>query len=102
METKAREKLIPLKDVPSLEWLPELAGGRRMHLSTVYHWVNDGRRGVKLQAIRSIGGLCTTEQWLWEFFERLGAPQVAAVERTPSQRDKAVDRAERMLESAGI
>lgn len=102
MDTKAREKLIPLKDVPALEWLPELAEGRRMHLSTVYHWVKDGRRGVKLQAVRAIGGLCTTEAWLWEFFERLGAPQTPAAERTPSQREKAVDRAERMLEGAGI
>ena len=105
-----QEPLIRLRDVPKLSWLPG-RGGKRLHHSTVFRWVQRGVRGRKLQVVCIGGALATTENWLREFFERLaenheqggdagGAKSIG--HRTPSQRARAVRRANAFLEKAGI
>jgi len=54
--------LIPLEDVAKV--LP-----KRLHLSTVFRWAQKGRKGVRLKVVSVGGTRCTTERWLFEFFE---------------------------------
>jgi hypothetical protein len=91
------EPLIRLADVPTLEWIPKRAG-KRIHIATIYRWVNRGIKGRRLRTAQVGGGQATTVTWLNEFFDL--APTASV--QTPSQRRKAIDRAERELAAAGI
>jgi hypothetical protein len=93
--------LIRLADVPKLKWLPT-RGGKRLHVATVYRWVTRGIGRHKLQAVRVGGGLATREDWLWTFFNQLGPNGTAVTVRTPRQRERAIERADRELEEARI
>jgi len=98
----AAERLIRLADVPSLPWLP-LRSGKRLSLPTVYRWAQRGLRGVKLRTVRVGSCQCTSEAWLWDFFNRLSNPAGGAGEGrppTPRQREDAIDNADRALERA--
>jgi|SRR6185437_7046875 len=102
MDNKQPEKLIRLADVSKLDWLPERAGGQKWHLSSIYAWAKTGRRGVKLRTTWC-GGLCTTASWLMEFFDAMaGNASDKEAPRSQSDREKAIDRAERELEASGI
>jgi hypothetical protein len=109
------DNLIPLRDVPKLSWLPLRRGGGRLNLSTLWRWALKGLRAkdgqlVKLRAIRVGETLCTSEQWLREFFDALTAHDPAlATEvlpaptiRTPGQRRRASEKASRQLDKVGI
>lgn len=96
---------IPLSAVPDLppDLLPRRAG-QRIHRSRVYAWVKHGRRGVRLKAIRGVGGLYTCESWVREFCEALTGnpgPAPAAV-RSPGRRRRQFEQAEAALDRAGI
>ena len=93
--------MIRLAQVPSLTWLPTRAG-KRIGLSTVHRWAATGLQGVRLRTVRVGGALCTTEAWLWEFFESLNDPAPHSAGRTPRQRERARERAKRELEQAGL
>jgi hypothetical protein len=108
------DRLIPLREVPKLDWLPVRRGGGRLSLSTLWRWclrgvrAKDGQR-VKLRAVRAGEVLCTTEQWVRDFFQALTEhdPDLAAdagraPPRTPGQRQRAADRAAEKLEQLGI
>src|SRR3954451_19857607 len=86
LNAKVQDKLIRLADACKLPWLP-----RPIHPATIYRWVQVGRRGQRLQAVRSVGGLCVTESGLRDYFERLAGP-VAVVEapvvRRPTSRHR--------------
>ena len=69
---------------------------------TVHRWAASGLKGHKLRTVRVGGTLCTTEAWLWEFFEGLSAPEGVPVPRTPKQRQRDREKARRELEEAGI
>lgn len=58
-------ELIPLQEVPRL--LPF-----RTHRSTVFRWVQKGRRGVRLRVVSVGSTMCTTERWLMSYFEAVG------------------------------
>lgn len=99
----APEHLIPLMQVPRLSWLPRRRNGKRLHVSTVFRWAQRGLHGVRLPVTQCGGTKCTTEADLRQFFAQLSAgggdaPQV----RTSAQRRRAMDRANRELEAAGI
>src|SRR5690348_8488540 len=97
------EQLIRLNDVPKLPWLPSLRAGKRISLATIHRWAAKGVKGRRLQTLRVGGALCTSQQWLLEFFERLGQPGPSPQAwRTPSQRQRAMASAERELASEGF
>jgi hypothetical protein len=96
------EPLVRLADVPRLKWLPGRREGKRIHVATVHRWAQRGLRGVRLETLRAGGALVTSEAAITRFFERLTEPAAGADVRTNSQRAKAVERAERELEQAGI
>ena len=101
MQSKESEKLIPLKDVADLPWLPNRKNGK-WHIATIYAWVNRGRHGVKLRTVWA-GGLCTTERWLMEFFSAAAGQAIEQAEEVQSkERDSAIARAERELDAAGV
>src|SRR4051812_15063216 len=101
MNAKVHEKLIRLADACKLPWLP-----RPIHPATIYRWVQVGRRGQRLQAVRSVGGLCVTESGLRDYFDRLAGPAVVAapVVRRPTlrRRDRSFSDADAALDAAGI
>lgn len=60
------EQLISLSEAPAV--LPRVRRGRKLHPSTLYRWANEGRRGVKLEAMQVGGTLCTSVEALQRFF----------------------------------
>lgn len=98
-----RERLIPLAEVPSLEWLPRRKG-KKIHLSTIHRWAANGARGRKLRTAMVGGCRCTRESWLESFFEELAMPEHEIKDgyRTPTQRARDIAKAERELAADGI
>lgn len=96
------EKLIRLVDVPGLPWLPTRRGGATLARSTVWRWATKGINGVTLETVAIGRALCTTEAALMRFLERLAMPAATSTTSTPSQRRKAIERAETILRANGI
>ena len=65
----ASEKLITLSE--ATKYVPRRRKGKRTHCATVYRWAARGLRGVRLETIRVGGSLCTSEEKLQLFFNRL-------------------------------
>jgi hypothetical protein len=51
--------------------LPRNRGGRRVHVASVYRWVNPGLRGVRLRAFMVGGRMATTKEEVDRFFANL-------------------------------
>lgn len=106
-----KELPIPLSAVPKLQWLQHLrqrldpdigAGGRRLHVSTVYRWTGRGLRGQRLEYVQLGGTRVTTVAALLRFFESL-TPQSQATAVPPTTRNrKDQDNVERQLDAAGL
>lgn len=62
------EELIPLSQVPFLEFMPRRRAGSKLALSTLYRWANRGSRGRRLETFRVGGAVCTTLSALERFF----------------------------------
>ncbi len=90
--------------------LPSSRGGRPVHSSCVWRWINDGVRLpdgaiVKLEAARLAGRWLTSTPAIERFLARQTPTTETAsmpVPRTPTQRRKASERAARELERIGI
>ncbi len=96
------EKLIPLRDIPALEWLPSRRAGARLALATVHRWAIRGVGGRRLRTVRVGGCLCTTESWLMDFFAA-GAPGAdTSPTYTPARRRRAAEKAKTELAAAGF
>lgn len=68
------DQLIPLSEVPHLEFLPKRRAGSRLALSTLFRWSRKGVRGRRLQTWKVGGQRCTTVAALHQFFEfRIGS-----------------------------
>jgi hypothetical protein len=67
--------LIALGDVPS--WLAE-KGVRRTDPATVRRWASRGLRGVRLRVLAFGRQRYTTEEWLRQFAEAVGAGEGGA------------------------
>lgn len=78
--------------------------GRRPSLSTVWRWHLTGCRGVKLPTILAGGRRVTTKEAVQLFFAATTAAAngEAAPARTPRQRKRAIEAAERELSAVGI
>jgi uncharacterized protein DUF1580 len=51
--------------------LPKLRADRRIAPSTLYRWSTSGLRGVHLETIQVGGTLCTSQEALQRFFDKL-------------------------------
>jgi len=79
--------------------LPRLRGGKRIHLSTLYRWAQNGVRGERLETIRVGGTICTSTESLQRFCDRLSK------EPKPSlspRRLREIRRAEELADRLGI
>jgi len=98
--------LLPLSQVPRLKWLPRRRRGARIAFATIWRWSKHGVRGVKLRTVSVGDTMCTTEPWLHEFFEILGAAKNGETpivrNATPSHRERRHRDAERGLARMGI
>lgn len=97
------EHVISLNDAVRL--LPKRREGKRPHVSCVYRWTTSGCRGVILESVQIGGTRCTSVEALQRFFAALGvAGQPAALSPpgTNLERQRAIARAERELDDAGI
>jgi hypothetical protein len=98
------EQLIPLTQVPALPFVPRRRRGTKLNQATVFRWANPGVQGVRLEAIRFGGTLCTTQSALLEFFRRLtpASDTPITAPRTLGQRRRASERAAKQLDELGI
>lgn len=101
-------RLILLRDVPRLPWLPEQPNGRRISAAQVWSWARHGINGAKLETLQ-VGqakrNRCTTQAALFRFFERAANdhPTEAVPKRpAPAHRRTALARANAILEADGI
>lgn len=78
--------------------LPRFSG-KRIHVSTIYRWSSRGLRGVRLETLRVGGRMCTSEEALQRFFERLSDP--APGQARPSL-SEAARRAEEEADELGL
>jgi len=60
-----RERLLDFREATS--WLPKRAGGKRIHVSTLYRWTTHGSRGIRLETVRVGGRTCTSVEALGRF-----------------------------------
>jgi hypothetical protein len=58
--------------------IPKRRAGRKCSTATLYRWVREGVRGVKLEAIAVGGGLCTSREALERFFSEVTAARAEA------------------------
>jgi hypothetical protein len=97
------EQLITLPQAANL--VPPARNGKKTHVSTVLRWILKGIDGVKLEGIRIGGRWLTSTPALQRFGERV-TPDLNGERskgpRSPSQRERAIARAERRLERIGI
>lgn len=96
-------KLIALRQVPALPWLPSRRAGAKLATATVIRWAQHGVAGRMLRTVRVGGTMCTTEAWLMEFFAA-GAPVNSGQTTepyTPARRKKQIEKAKSELAAAG-
>lgn len=94
----ATEHLLPLSAAAR-----EMPGGA-VSVSTVHRWTNSGIRGVRLETVLRGGVRMTSHQALVKFIQATtaaadGQPMAS---RTPAQRRREIDRAERELIAEGL
>ena len=68
----AREQLISLHEVPTI--LPPRPSGKRLHISTIYRWVQRGIRGIRLEVVKVGGTTYTSREALQRFVQPAAAP----------------------------
>ena len=84
--------------------LPRRRGGKKPHISCLYRWTTAGCRGVVLESIQVGATRCTSREALARFFRRLTTGDAADVPpaRSVAQRERAVAKAMKELEQAGV
>lgn len=84
--------------------IPPRRAGKKCAVETTYRWSTNGCRGVVLETIQVGGTRCTSLEALQRFFDRLTAQAAGAPAPAPAPRAdrRAVERAERLLDKAGI
>jgi hypothetical protein len=82
----------------------ERVTGQRPHPTTLHRWRLRGVRGIKLETVLCAGRRLTTESAVERFIMSCtrAADGEGALTRTPHQRDRAVQRAEAELDTAGV
>ncbi len=104
------EELLSLTDAAKA--LPPI-DGKRPHVSTIWRWVRRGVRGIRLEHVRLGHRVCTSQEALARFAQRLADADDRAVgrpvgrlqtkpTRTAAKRQRAVESAENELTQLGI
>ena len=92
------EKVVTLTEAAKLDCLPARRAGKRPHVATMFRWVTTGVGGVKLEALRVGGTLCTSIEAIQRFCERLTegdarlTPQAETVGRRAREKSAASER----------
>jgi hypothetical protein len=103
------EKALPLAEACRI--VPPARSGKKTHLSTVLRWILKGAKSptgemVKLEALRIGSRWVTSREALQRFAERLtpspNGQSAPHPPRTPTQRQRAADRAAQELDRLGI
>jgi hypothetical protein len=98
------ESAVPLTAATKL--IPGRRAGKNCAVETLYRWSTNGCRGVVLETIQIGVTRCTTREALQRFFEALTAQSAGNSSPTPAPISRArrrdVERAERVLDAAGI
>jgi hypothetical protein len=102
------EMALPLAEACRI--VPPARSGKKTHLSTILRWILRGAKSptgelVKLEALRIGNRWVTSREALQRFAERLTPrldERTATALRTPTQRQRAADRAARELKQVGI
>jgi hypothetical protein len=80
--------------------------GRPTHPSTIYRWMKDGVRGVRLESVRLGGCTYTSREAIQQFAERLTEPNTSVTSRGESipstRRRRKYEQASRLLDRLGI
>lgn len=97
------EQVLTLAEAAKLKWLPKRRAGKRLHVSTVYRWTEQGCRGIVLESIQVGATRCTSVEALKRFFTALNAAAGRPSAPSPSKAaEKRFREADRKLEAAGI
>lgn len=94
------ESLIAVGEVP--RHLPVRSTGRRVHIATVYRWIQRGVRGVRLASIRIGGTTYTSLEAVQRFSQQLSTPKhdrSCPQVPIPAARQRQIDQATRELRS---
>lgn len=96
------ESLVSLAEATKL--LPRRRKGKRPNVATLYRWSTIGCKNVVLETAQIGGTRCTSREALQRFFDRLTAQAAGSPPPAPAPRvdRRAVERAERVLDRAGI
>ncbi len=96
----ATEQVVSLSEASKR--LPRRRKGKRPHVATLYRWAVRGVRGVRLETLRVGGTLCTSLEALQRFCEQCTDPASCPQSPTSKSRQRAIKKAERELDAAGI
>jgi hypothetical protein len=97
------ERVISLADAAKL--LPKRRAGKKPHVATLYRWVADGVKGIKLESIMVGSTRCTSREALQRFFDALTAladSQTPPPPPKPKDRRRAIKAAEKRLARSGL
>lgn len=101
------EKVVSLKE--AVRMLPRKGHTNTLHFSTIYRWIMRGLKTkdglvVRLETIKVGGTLCTSQEALQRFFDRLSGDTavVAPPSFTKRQRERHLDKVEEELRKLGI
>jgi hypothetical protein len=95
------DELVLLSDLRNETYVPH-PKGRKLDKSAIYRWAQ-GRRGRKLETIKTPTGAATTKAAVLRFFASMSSNSPAQdQQRTPLRRAREVAAAQRELEAAGI
>lgn len=80
---------------------------KAVHVSAVYRYISRGATAtngerVRLESVTTPGGVRTSREAVVRFIARLSGEESALPKVSPKKRQRAMQAAERMLESAGI
>ncbi len=98
------EKLLTPSEIA--QHIPRRRAGKKCNVATIYRWMTDGVRGVKLEHLCVGGTRCTSLESLQRFFDALTAQadgqHVQQPPRLTKSRRKQIEAAEKRLEKAGV
>ena len=94
------ETVLSLSDAAAA--LPRRRGGRKVHPSCVYRWVQRGLKGIRLECVQVGGTKCTSQEALARFFEALTYGADRPPVRSPAKRRRDAELAMRELDREGV
>lgn len=94
------ESIVSLTE--ATKYIPRRRAGRKCHVSTLHRWAKDGCRGIRLEAIRVGGTLCTSLEALQRFCDRLTGNEPTITIRDSRKRQQQISEAKARVAAAGL